>query len=54
MQGILGLIHLVLVIWALVTIWKGRGTTGNKALWTVVVIVFPLVGLLVWYFVGKK
>ena len=54
MQGLIGLVILILDILAIVNIWKGRGDTTHKIIWTVVILVFPIVGLLVWYFVAKK
>jgi len=53
-EGILGLIHLVLVIWALVNI-VGSGTSGlKKILWILFVLIFPLVGFIIWFFAGPK
>ena len=51
MQGLIGLVILILDILAIVNIWKD---TTHKIIWTVVILVFPIVGLLVWYFVAKK
>lgn len=41
--------YLAITIAALVSIWRhGRADTGQKATWTVVVVVFPFIGALVW------
>jgi hypothetical protein len=54
MELLLGILHLVLFIWALVNIW-GSGAAGlAKLLWTLAVFFFPLVGLIIWFFLGPK
>ncbi len=52
--GILGLIHLALVVYAAIQIWGSKADDIKKILWILVVLVFPLVGLIVWYFIGPK
>jgi hypothetical protein len=54
MELLLGILHLVLFIWALVNI-VGSGASGlAKLLWVLVVLFFPLVGLIAWFFLGPK
>ncbi len=50
--GILGLIHLALWVYAVVQIFNSSASTGTKILWIVIVAVLPLVGIIVWYFIG--
>ena len=52
-QG-LGLLHLVIAIWAIITIINSSATTGAKILWTLLVLLLPLIGLIIWYFAGPK
>ena len=52
--GILGLIHLALVVYAAIQIWGSKADDIKKILWILVVLVFPLVGLIVWFFIGPK
>jgi len=52
--GILGLIHLALVIWAAVSILGSPATTGAKVLWILLVLVFPVVGLIIWLIAGPR
>jgi hypothetical protein len=52
--GLFGLIVLVADVWALVNIFQSSADTGNKVLWTVVVIVMPLLGFVLWYIWGPK
>ena len=53
-QGIGGLIVLVADVWAIVNIFQSGADTGRKVLWTVLVIVLPVLGFILWYFLGPK
>ena len=50
--GFLGLIHLALWVYAVIQIFNSSASTGTKILWIVIVAVLPLVGIIVWYFIG--
>ena len=52
--GILGLIHLALVVWAAVSILGSSASQGAKVLWILLVLVFPVVGLIIWLVAGPK
>ncbi|MEC9367579.1 MAG: PLD nuclease N-terminal domain-containing protein [Pseudomonadota bacterium] len=52
--GILGLIILVLDIWAIVKVMQSGASTGAKVLWIVLIVLLPLIGLLVWFIAGPK
>jgi len=54
MYMILVLIAAAFVIWALVDIFQSRLETNKKVFWFAVVILFPLVGSLLYYFIGRK
>ena len=54
MEFLIGLVILVLDIWAIVKIW-GSGASGlAKSLWTLAIIVLPVLGFLVWLVAGPK
>ena len=53
-EGSLGVLHLIIAIWAILTIFKSSATTGAKILWTLLVLLLPLIGLIIWYFAGPK
>ena len=53
-QGIFGLIVLIADVWAIVNIFQSAADTGKKVLWTVLVIVLPVLGFILWYFLGPK
>jgi hypothetical protein len=52
--GLWGLIVLVADIWAIVNIMQSKATTGNKVLWTVIVILLPVLGFILWFLLGPK
>jgi hypothetical protein len=53
-RGLWGLIVLIADVWAIVNIFQSSATTGNKVVWTVVVILLPVLGFILWYFLGPK
>lgn len=52
--GLLGLIWLVIVIWAIVKTAQSRVGMVPKVLWILILLVFPVVGFLFWLFLGPK
>lgn len=52
--GLLGILHLALVVWAAVSIIGSGATQGQKVLWVLLVLVFPVVGLIIWFIAGPK
>ena len=52
--GLLGLIILIADIYAIVKTVQSDASTGAKVLWSFVIIVFPLVGLLLWLILGPR
>jgi len=51
---LVGLIVLVADIWAIVNVMQSRSSTGGKVVWVVGILVFPLLGFLVWLFAGPR
>jgi hypothetical protein len=52
--GLLGLIHLALSIWAIISVVNSRAGNLSKTLWILFILFFPLIGLIVWFFIGPK
>ncbi len=50
----LGVYLLVLDVWAIALIWKARPGRRDAILWTVIVLLCPIVGALFWYALGPK
>ncbi|MCX4187997.1 PLDc N-terminal domain-containing protein [Methylophaga sp. OBS4] len=53
-SGLLGLIWLIIVIWAIIKVANSPAGAGVKALWIVILLVFPVIGLIIWFFLGPK
>ena len=54
MGSILGLIIIVLDIIAIIDIVKSSFETGKKILWILLVVLLPLVGMILYFLIGKK
>lgn len=52
--GIIGLLILALDIWALLSVWGSGASTGTKIIWTLVILILPVIGLLLWFLAGPK
>jgi len=52
--GILGVLILLADVWAILNIFQSASSTGSKALWIVLVLVLPLLGVIIWYFAGPR
>lgn len=52
--GVGGFILLVLNIWAIVSIIGSREGTGAKVLWTLLVLILPVIGFIVWLLAGPR
>ena len=53
-QGLLGLIVLVLDVWAIVKTIQSGASVGGKVAWIVAILIFPILGFLVWLFAGPR
>ncbi len=49
-----GILVLIADVWAIVNILQSGADTAKKVLWTVVVIVLPVLGFILWFFLGPK
>jgi hypothetical protein len=50
--GFWPLLHLIALVYAAIKILDSPADTTKKIIWIVVVALFPLVGLVVWFFIG--
>ncbi len=49
-----GILVLIADVWAIVNIMQSAADTGRKVLWTVLVVLLPVLGFILWYFLGPK
>jgi len=53
-HGLWGVLVLAANVWAILQIAQSSVSNEKKALWIVLVVVLPLLGLILWYFLGPK
>ncbi|MDD5194697.1 MAG: PLD nuclease N-terminal domain-containing protein [Candidatus Omnitrophica bacterium] len=54
MGGVVGLVVLVLDIVAIVDALKSSMDTGKKALWIILILFLPVIGMVLYFLIGKK
>ncbi|MBO6784651.1 MAG: PLDc N-terminal domain-containing protein [Alphaproteobacteria bacterium] len=52
--GLIGLIILILDIYAIIQVVGSGASTGAKVLWVLLIIFLPLIGLIIWFFAGPR
>lgn len=53
-SGLLGLIILVVDVWAIINVLGSPATTGGKLVWVLVILLLPVLGALIWLFAGPR
>ena len=53
-NGLWGLLILAGDIWAIINILQSSVSNEKKLLWVIVVVLLPLLGLILWYFLGPR
>lgn len=54
MSALIGLVVLILDIIAIIDIVKSAVPTGKKILWTILVLAFPFLGMILYFLLGKQ
>ena len=52
--GLIGLLVLVGDIWAIINIFQSSVSGEKKLIWIIAVLLLPLLGLILWYFLGPR
>ena len=53
-HSVLGLLILVGDVWAIINIFQSPASIEKKLIWIVAVVLLPLLGLILWYFLGPR
>lgn len=53
-HSLLGLLVLAGDIWAIVNIIQSSASTEKKVLWILLVLLLPVLGLILWFFLGPR
>jgi len=53
-NGLIGILILLLDIWAIINVVSSGRGAGEKTLWVVLIILLPVLGFIIWFFAGPK
>lgn len=53
-NGFWGLLVLIADVWAIVNVFQSSISTGRKVAWTVLIILLPVLGFIIWLVAGPK
>jgi len=53
-NSLLGLLILIGDIWAIINIFQSTASTEKKLIWIVAVVLLPVLGLILWFFMGPR
>lgn len=53
-KGLIGIIILVLDIYAIIQILDSNKSTGHKVAWIVAIVLLPFLGVLAWWFFARE
>ena len=51
---IIGILILIADIWAIVNVIQSGTSGGKKALWILLIVLLPIIGLIIWFLAGPK
>ena len=51
---LIGVVYLVLLVWAVIDIIKSNRSGEQKAIWIVVIIFFPVAGSIIYYLISRN
>ncbi|MEF3048022.1 PLD nuclease N-terminal domain-containing protein [Pseudotabrizicola sp. L79] len=54
LTGLSGLLILALDLWAIISIIGSARSTGSKVMWTLLVMLLPVLGFLIWLVAGPR
>ncbi len=52
--GLIGLLVLIADVWAIVNVFSSNASVGAKVLWSVLILLLPVIGLLIWLLAGPR
>jgi hypothetical protein len=53
-NSFLSVLILIADVWAILNIFQSSASNEKKLLWIIVVVLLPLLGLILWYFLGPR
>ena len=53
-HSVWGVLILAGDIWAIINILQSTASSEKKLIWTIAVVLLPVLGLILWYFLGPR
>ena len=53
-SGLFGLLVLIADVWAIINVVGSSSSTGKKVLWTILILLLPVVGFIIWLVAGPR
>ena len=53
-NGLWGLLVLAADVWGIINVAQSPASNGNKLLWILLILLLPVVGLILWFFLGPR
>lgn len=53
-SGLFGLLVLIADVWAIVNVFSSNASNGKKVVWTVLILLLPIIGFIIWWFAGPR
>lgn len=53
-NGLIGLLVLAGDIWAIINIFQSSASNEKKLIWIIAVVLLPVLGLILWFFLGPR
>lgn len=53
-NSLLGILVLIGDIWAIINIFQSSASNEKKLIWIVAVVLLPVLGLVLWFFLGPR
>ena len=53
-HGLWGVLVLAADIWAIINIFQSSASNNRKLLWTLLVVLAPVLGVILWYLLGPR
>jgi hypothetical protein len=52
--GFFGVLVLIADVWAIVNVFGSTASTGAKVVWTVLILLLPVLGFIIWLVAGPR
>ena len=53
-NGLLGVLILAGDVWAIINIFQSAASNEKKLIWILAVVLLPVLGFILWYFLGPR